>query len=75
MNSEQLLQLAVKYATRARKRHLADRLTELAEQWVRDQETQEAAAAAELEESSLSRRNSSFFGTGRSASQQYDDDR
>ena len=75
MNSEQLLHLAVKYATRARKRHLADRLTELAEQLVRDKEIQEAAAAAELEESSLTRRNSNFGGTGRSASQPYDEDR
>ncbi len=38
MNDEQLLQLAVKYATRARKRHLADRLTRLAEQLLQQQD-------------------------------------
>jgi len=36
MNNEQLLQLAVQYATRARKRHLGDRLTALAEKLVRE---------------------------------------
>jgi hypothetical protein len=41
MPSEQLLQLAVKYATRARKRQLANRLTEMAEQLVRDREAEE----------------------------------
>ena len=41
MPSEHLLQLAVKYATRARKRQLANRLTEMAEQLVRDREADE----------------------------------
>lgn len=41
MNSEQLLQLAVKYATRARKRQLANRLTELAGQLMRDRQAEE----------------------------------
>lgn len=41
MPSEHLLQLAVKYATRARKRQLANRLTEMAEQLVRDHEAEE----------------------------------
>ena len=36
MHSEQLLQLAVKYATRARKRQLANRLTDMAEQFVKE---------------------------------------
>lgn len=40
MNNEQLLQLAVKYSTRARKRHLADRITQLAEQLVRESQQQ-----------------------------------
>lgn len=42
MNSEQLLQLAVKYATRARKRQLANRLTDMAEQMIKDRETEES---------------------------------
>ena len=42
MNTEQMLQLAVKYATRARKRQLANRLTEMAQQLVaREQEQEE----------------------------------
>ena len=41
MLSEHLLQLAVKYATRARKRQLANRLTEMAEQLVREHEADE----------------------------------
>ncbi len=43
MPSEQLLQLAVKYATRARKRQLANRLTEMAEQLVRDREAEDTS--------------------------------
>ena len=45
MQSEQMLQLAVKYATRARKRLLADRLTDLAEALLK-----ERAEEAEEEE-------------------------
>lgn len=53
MNSEQMLQLAVKYATRARKRLLADRLTDMAERLLREREEAEAEAA-EAEELSHS---------------------
>lgn len=73
MNSEQLIHLAIKYATRARKRHLADRLTELAHQLVKEKEAREAAAAAELEESS-SYKNANLGGSARLTSQ-YDEDR
>lgn len=51
MNSEQLVQLAIKYATRARKRQLANRLTDRAEQMVQERD---AAEAARLESSQSS---------------------
>lgn len=54
MRSEQLLQLAIKYATRARKRQLANRLTDRAEQFVNEKEAAEAAESTESTQCSFS---------------------
>lgn len=54
MNSEQMLQLAVKYATRARKRQLANRLTDMAEELLKERELEEALQAEASQSSYLS---------------------
>lgn len=73
MNNAQLIQLAVKYATRARKRHLGDRLTELAELLEREKQQQQLQQQLllepeiELHSSGLQRREQT--------SHHYDDER
>lgn len=73
MRSEAMLQLAVKYATRARKRLLADRLTDMAQLLLQEQREEEELEEVEAEQrgfghtSSVSRRSSSL--------QQPDEDR
>lgn len=59
MLSEQLLQLAVKYATRARKRQLANRLTSMAEQLVSEREAEETQLLESTRSSFLSAPNAS----------------
>ncbi len=54
MHSEQLLQLAVKYATRARKRQLANRLTGMAEPLFKEREAEETALAESVQSSFMS---------------------
>lgn len=68
MNSEQLLQLAIKYATRARKRQLANRLTDKAERMVKERE---AAEVTQLE----STQNSYIGLSAAGSSQTIDEDR
>lgn len=67
MPSEQLLQLAVKYATRARKRQLANRLTVMAEQLVNDREAEETLL--------LESTRSSYLSAPQHATQILDEDR
>ena len=59
MQSEQLLQLAVKYATRARKRQLANRLTDMAEELVKKRDAEESLQIEAAQSSYLSSSNAS----------------
>lgn len=61
MHSEQLLQLAVKYATRARKRQLANRLTDMAEQLVKEREAEETLLVESAQSSFMSASHSSHL--------------
>lgn len=61
-----MLQLAVKYATRARKRLLADRLTDMAQKLIEEQRQEEEED--EVEVSSFDYHDNGFAGTASEAS-------